>query len=143
MKPIKQAFRADHAVPISKAIRAGDFVFTSAYGPWLFDPRNLTFDEAGVMLDDGTGNRSMPFDEQVHRTFGFIKEALAMAGCSLDDVVNCECWITDPRDFVRFNAIYETYFTKDPPVRSIFPMRFNFMCKVEMKVVAYNPLTGR
>jgi hypothetical protein len=33
MKPIKQAFRADHAVPISKAVRAGDFVFTSAYGP--------------------------------------------------------------------------------------------------------------
>ena len=41
----------------------------------------------------------------------------------LDDVVNCECWITDPRDFVAFNKIYETYFTKDPPVRSIFPMR--------------------
>jgi len=50
----------------------------------------------------------MPFDEQVHRTFGFIKEALAMAGCGLDDVVNCECWITDPRNFVPFNAIYET-----------------------------------
>ena len=82
------------------------------------------------MLDDGTGNASMPFDEQVHRTFGFIKEALAMAGCTLDDVVNCECWITDPRDFVRFNAIYETYFVKDPPVRSIFPMRFNFIVRV-------------
>jgi 2-iminobutanoate/2-iminopropanoate deaminase len=139
---MKQAFRADHAVPISKAVRAGDFVFTSAYGPWLFDPRNLTFDAAGNMLDDGTGNKDMPFAEQVHRTFGFIKEALGMAGSTLDDVVNCECWITDPRDFVAFNKIYETYFTKDPPVRSIFPMRFNFMCKVEMKVVAYKPLKG-
>jgi 2-iminobutanoate/2-iminopropanoate deaminase len=137
---MKQAFPASHAVPISKAIRAGDFVFTSAYGPWLFDPRNVTFDAAGNILDDGTGKGSMPFDEQVHRTFDFIKEALAVAGCTLEDVVSCECWLTDPRDFVPFNAIYNTYFSKDPPVRCIFPMRFMFACKVEMKVIAYKPL---
>ena len=139
---MKQAFQADHAVPISKAIRAGDFVFTSAYGPWLFDPRDLTFDDAGNILDDGTAKGSMGFEDQVHLTFGFIKEALAVAGCTLDDVVNCECWITDPRDFVAFNAIYKTYFKTAPPVRSVFPMRFNFNCKVEMKAVAYKPLTA-
>ena len=94
---MKQAFPASHAVPISKAIRAGDFVFTSAYGPWLFDPVDVTFDDAGNIIDDGTGNRSMPFEEQVHRTFGFVNEALAVAGCTLDDVVNSECWLTDPR----------------------------------------------
>jgi len=137
---MKQAFQADHAVPISKAVRAGDFVFTSAYGPWLFNPVNVTFDEAGNIIDDGTGNQAMPFEEQVHRTFDFVKEALAVAGCTLDDVVNCECWLTDPRDFVAFNAIYKTYFKAAPPVRSIFPMRFMFTCKVEMKVVAYKPL---
>jgi 2-iminobutanoate/2-iminopropanoate deaminase len=139
---MKQAFQADHAVPISKAVRAGDFVFTSAYGPWLFNPVNVTFDEAGNIIDDGTGNQAMPFEEQVHRTFDFVKEALAVAGCTLDDVVNCECWLTDPRDFVAFNAIYKNYFKAAPPVRSIFPMRFMFTCKVEMKVVAYKPLTA-
>jgi enamine deaminase RidA (YjgF/YER057c/UK114 family) len=139
---MKQAFQADHAVPISKAVRAGDFVFTSAYGPWLFNPVNVTFDAAGNIIDDGTGNQAMPFEEQVHRTFDFVKEALAVAGCTLDDVVNCECWLTDPRDFVAFNAIYKTYFKAAPPVRSIFPMRFMFTCKVEMKVVAYRPLTA-
>ena len=55
---MKQAFPIDHAVPISKAIRAGDFVFTSAFGPWLFDPRNITYDEAGNIIDDGTGRQS-------------------------------------------------------------------------------------
>ena len=139
---MKKTFPIDHAVPISKTVRAGDFIFTSAFGAWLFDPRNLTFDEAGNILDDGTGLGSMSFEEQVHRTFGFIKEALAVAGCTLDDVVNTECWLTDPRDFVAFNAIYKAYFTAEPPVRSIFPMRFMFNCKVEMKVVAYKPLTA-
>ena len=83
---MKQAFPIDHAVPISKAIRAGDFVFTSAFGPWLFDPRNITYDDADNIIDDGTGNLSMPFEEQVHRTFGYIKEALVVAGCTLDDL---------------------------------------------------------
>jgi 2-iminobutanoate/2-iminopropanoate deaminase len=139
---MKQTFPIDHNVPISKAVRAGDFVFTSAFGPWLFDPKNVTFDEAGNILDDGTGLGGMPFDEQVHKTLGFIKDALGVASCGLDDVINSECWITDPRDFVPFNKIYATYFTKDPPVRCIFPMRFNFNCKVEMKVIAYKPLKG-
>ena len=139
---MKQAFPADHAVPISKAIRAGDFVFTSAYGPWLFNPVDVTFDDAGNIIDDGTGNSSMPFEEQVHRTFDFVKAALAVADCTLDDVVSSECWLTDPRDFVAFNRIYNTYFKSAPPVRSIFPMRFMFPCKVEMKVVAYKPLTA-
>ncbi len=137
---MKIAYPAHPEVPISKAVRAGDFVFTSAYGPWTFDPANVSFDAAGRVISDGTGNEAMPFDEQVHRTFGFIKSALAAADCSLDDVVNSECWLSDARDFNAFNAIYKTYFTKDPPVRSVFPIQFMFLCKVELKVVAYRPL---
>jgi enamine deaminase RidA (YjgF/YER057c/UK114 family) len=139
---MKKAFPADHAVPISKAVRAGDFVYTSAYGPWVFDPTKLTYDDAGVLIDDGTGNKDMPFDQQVHKTFDFVKAALAIAGCTLDDVIKSECWLTDQRDFGAFNAIYKTYFKKDPPVRSIFPMRFNFCCRVEIQVTAYKPLKG-
>lgn len=139
---MKQAYPVSHAVPISKAMRAGDFVFTSAYGPWVFDPLDVTFDESGDIIDDGTGNGSMPFDQQVHRTFDFVKEALAVAGCTLDDVVSSECWLSDARDFAAFNAIYKSYFTNDPPVRSVFPMKFMFACKVEIKVVAYKPLAG-
>src|SRR5262245_37345591 len=137
---MKQSFPASHAVPISKAIRAGDFVFTSAYGPWLFDPRDVTFDENGRIVSDGSTSQDMPFEEQVHRTFDYVKAALAVAGCTLDDVVSAECWLSDAHDFVAFNAIYKTYFSKDPPVRSIFPMQFMFNCKVEIKVVAYRPM---
>lgn len=136
----KQAYPAHPEVPISKAVRAGDFVYTSAYGPWTFDPRKVTFDAQGRILSDGTDNRNVPFDEQVHRTFGFVKDALAVARCSLDDVVDCQVWLADARDFVRFNEIYRTYFTKDPPVRSVFPIGFMFDVKIEIKVVAYKPL---
>lgn len=136
----KQAHPAHPEVPISKAIRAGDFVFTSAYGPWTFDPRKVTFDKDGRILSDGTDNKNVPFDEQVHRTFGFVKDALAAAHCTLDDVVDCQVWLADARDFVRFNEIYRGYFSKDPPVRSVFPIGFMFDVKIEIKVIAYKPL---
>lgn len=135
----KTAYPAHPTVPISKAVRAGDFVFTSAYGPWTFDPRQVTFGEDGGILDDGTGRGDVSFDDQVRLTFGLIRDALAVAGASLEDVVDCQCWLSDARDFVRFNEIYVEYFTSDPPVRSVFPTAFMFSCKVEIKVVAYSP----
>ncbi|MFO1039603.1 MAG: RidA family protein [Geminicoccaceae bacterium] len=137
---MKQAFPAHPEVPISKAIRAGDFVYTSAYGPWTFDPKKVVFDSDGRILDDGTGRKDVPFAEQVHLTFKMVSEALAVAGCTLEDVVDCQCWLAEARDFVEFNEIYKTYFKHDPPVRSVFPIGFMFNCKVEIKVVAYRPL---
>jgi 2-iminobutanoate/2-iminopropanoate deaminase len=139
---MKRAWPAHPEVPISRAVRAGDFVFTSAYGPWTFDPADVRFDDEGNILDDGTANAGMPFEEQVHRTVGFVRAALAEAGCTLADVVRCECWLADARDFVAFNAIYRTYFPSHPPVRSVFPARFMFGCKVEMQATAYRPLPG-
>jgi enamine deaminase RidA (YjgF/YER057c/UK114 family) len=137
---MRQSWPAGHNVPISRAQRAGDFVLTSAYGPWTFDPLDVTFADDGTILDDGTGLRDMPFDEQVHRTFGFVKENLALADCTLDDVVESRCWLADPRDFVRFNEIYADYFTTSKPVRTVFPTAFMFPCRVEIQVVAYKPL---
>jgi 2-iminobutanoate/2-iminopropanoate deaminase len=135
----KQCFPAHPEVPISKALRAGDFVFTSAYGPWLFDPKAVVFGADGRIADDGSGKADMPFADQVHATIGFIEQALAAANCKLDDVVDCQAWLADARDFVEFNAIYRLYFIKDPPVRSIFEAKFMFSCRIEMKVVAYRP----
>jgi 2-iminobutanoate/2-iminopropanoate deaminase len=138
----KQAFPGAPQVPISKAVRAGDFVFTSAYGGHLFDPVDVTFDAEGRVLSDGSGLEQVAFEKQVHACFGFLKEALAVAGCTLADVVDCQCWLSDARDFVRFNAIYREYFTADPPVRSVFRADFMFGCKVELKAIAYKPLTA-
>ena len=96
---VKTAYPAHPEVPISKAVRAGDFVFTSAYGPWTFDPTKVIHDAEGNVVDDGTGHKDVPFDEQVHLTFEFIREALSLAGCALDDVVDCQVWLADRARF--------------------------------------------
>jgi enamine deaminase RidA (YjgF/YER057c/UK114 family) len=135
-----QFWPARQNVPISKAARAGDFVFTSAVGPWLFDPADVTFGPDGAILDDGTGLRGMEFEEQVERTFGFVEEALAAAGCGLPEVVETRAWLSDARDFVRFNAVYARRMRGHAPVRSVFPTAFMFCCRVEMQMIAYKPL---
>ena len=140
--PRKQAFPGAPQVPISRAVRAGDFVFTSAYGGHIFAPKDVAFDEAGNVLADGSGREGVSLDEQVHACFAMIKGALAAAGCTLKDVVDCQCWLSDRRDFVQFNEIYRQYFTSDPPTRSVFRADFMFACKVELKVVAWKPLAS-
>ncbi|MFO1055813.1 MAG: RidA family protein [Dongiaceae bacterium] len=139
-RPRKQAFPGAPQVPISRAVRAGDFVFTSAYGGHIFDPKDVTFDADGNVLADGSGREGASLAEQVHACFGMIRDALAVAGCTLDDVVDCQCWLADRRDFVAFNEIYRQYFTADPPTRSVFRADFMFACKVELKVVAWKPV---
>ena len=113
------------ALPFCQATKAGGFVFVSG---------QVAMNPEGEIVDGGIVT-------QTHQTMRNVIAILEKAGCTLDDVVNSECWLSDPREFVPFNAIYKTYFTKDPPVRSVFPSQFMFGCKVEMKVVAYKPLT--
>ena len=109
----------------SQAVRSGSLVFVS--GQLAIDP------ETGTMSPEDIA-------EQTDRVLRNLNAIVGTAGATLADVVKCECWLTDPRDFRAFNAIYKTYFSKDPPVRSVFPMRFMFTCKVEMQVIAYKPL---
>jgi len=139
---MRQSWRAHPEVPISRAVRAGNLVVTSAYGPWTFDPRKVVFAPDGAILDDGEGLKDMPFDEQVHRTFGFVTGALEVVGCGLADVIEARVWLADARDFVRFNEIYAAYFPTDPPARSVFPSGFMFCCRLEMQATAWRPPSG-
>lgn len=138
---MRQTFIGQPEVPISRAVRVGNLVYTSAYGPWTFDPANVVLDAEGRVVSDGSGLEAMLFEEQVHRTFGFVSVALEAAGCTLDDVVRMECWIADLRDFVVFNRVYADYFPRERPVRSVFPTAFAFACKVEMQATAWRPAT--
>ncbi len=43
---------------------------------------------------------------------------LAVAGSTLERVVKCTVFLTDIKDYAAMNAVYATYFPKDPPARS-------------------------
>ena len=125
--------------PISRAVRAGDFVITSAFGDHAFRPEDVVYDQGGIVIADGSDVRQRSFAEEVRGTIRTVEEALGLAGCALADVVDVQVWLRDPRDFAEFNRIYAEYFQANQPVRSVFRADFMFDCRIEIKAIAYRP----
>lgn len=119
----KQVFGASH-VPLSPAVRAGDFVFISGQVPVRPD---------GTMEDGG-------IEPQTRQVLENVKAALALAGATMDQVVKTTVWIEDARDFGGMNKVYGTYFPKDPPARTTAESRLMVDIKVEIEAVAYSPV---
>ncbi len=119
----KQCFGSSH-VPLSPAVRAGDFVYVSGQVP---------VDASGKVVAGGIAEQT----EQVMRN---IEAALALAGCELSDVVKTQVFLEDARDFAAFNAVYAKFFPADPPARTTVEARLMIDIKVEIEAVAYKPL---
>jgi 2-iminobutanoate/2-iminopropanoate deaminase len=128
--------------PISRAVRAGDFVLTSAFGCYIPEHEDQVFTAEGIPLSTGKHRKSYSFADEVHGTFKMLSEALALANCKLSDVVDCQVWLKDARDFAELNRIYIQYFTHTRPVRSVFHNHFMMEYRIEMKMMAYKPPGG-
>jgi len=109
---------------LSKAIRAGDFVFLTGQIPM----------RDGVPMTDGT------VKEQTRAILDDITDTLAEAGCSRDDVVKSMVWLRERADFPGFNEIYGEYFPVKPPTRSAIVSDLLVDARVEVEVMAYRPL---
>jgi 2-iminobutanoate/2-iminopropanoate deaminase len=121
---MKQVFGASH-VPLSPAVRAGDFIFISGQVP--------TGPE-GSVADGG-------IEPQTRQVLENVKAALALAGAGMEHVVKTTVFLEDARDFGGMNKVYATYFPKEPPTRSTLECRLMIDIKVEIEAVAYMPLT--
>ena len=133
-------FESSAPVPISLAVRAGDFVFVSGLGDHFFNPEEVTFDSNGNVRDDGSGLGNASIEEQTRTTLRQVERVLKPAGCSLEDVVDVTVWLKDPRDFIGFNNAYKEFFSRVQPVRAVLRNEFMFKTKIEIKVIAYKPL---
>lgn len=119
---IKQVFGTAH-VPLSPAVRAGDMIYISGQVPAGAD---------GKIVE---GN----IETQTQQVLENIKAALALAGATLEDVVKTTVWLEDARDFGRMNAVYASYFPKEPPARTTVESRLMIDIKIEIEAIAYLP----
>jgi enamine deaminase RidA (YjgF/YER057c/UK114 family) len=136
----KIAYGSEPGFPISLAMRAGDFVFTSAQADHGFDPAEVVYDEKGLVVSDGNKLPPRSMADETRATLRNLEASLAEAGCTFDDVVDSSVWLRDPRDFHEMNKAYAEFFKRDCPTRSIFRIDFMFDCRIEIKVTAYKPL---
>lgn len=109
-------------VPLSSAIRAGDFLFVSG---------QLSFDDSGALV-------GRDIDAQTHQVMARLRAILQTAGIDLDRVVKTNVWLTDKADFASFNAVYREYFPNRPPARSTVISELLVVgARVEIDAVAY------
>jgi len=108
---------------LSKAIRAGDFVFLTGQIP----------------MKDGAPLTTGSIEDQTRAVLDDITATLAEAGCKRADVVKAMVWLRDRADFPGFNAVYAEYFPTEPPARSAVVSDLLVDCRVEVEVVAYRP----
>jgi 2-iminobutanoate/2-iminopropanoate deaminase len=92
-------------VPLSQAIKAGDWVFAS--GQLGFDPRTGRLAEGGIKAET----------RQVCEN---LKAVLEAAGSSLARVVKVTIYLADLGELMAMNEVFSGYFPKDPPARTTF-----------------------
>lgn len=111
-------------LPFSPAIRAGDFVYTSGQ---VAMKANGEIEYGGI-------------EAQTRTTIANVEKVLAMAGCTLADVIKVTVWLDDTRDFWTFNRVYQEYFGDPAPARSCVQSAMMVDCKIEIEAIAYKPL---
>lgn len=141
-RPLKIGYGSEPGFPISMAMRAGDFVFTSAQGDHGFNPPDVVYSANGLVISDGNTLPPRSMADETRATLRHVEATLKEAGCTLDDVVDTSVWLRDPRDFAEMNRVYAEFFKHNQPTRSIFRIDFMFDCRIEVKVTAYKPLTA-
>ena len=109
---------------LSKAIRAGDFIFLTGQIPMM----------NGEPMTTGT------IEDQTRVILEDIKATLEEAECKMDDIVKSMIWLRERADFPGFNKIYGDYFPTEPPARSAIVSELLVDVRVEIEVIAYKPV---
>ena len=92
-------------VPLSQAIKAGDWVYAS--GQLGMDPRTGRLAEGGIKAET----------RQVCEN---LKAVLEAAGSSLAKVVKVTIYLADLGELMAMNEVFNAYFPVDPPARTRF-----------------------
>jgi reactive intermediate/imine deaminase len=110
-------------LPRSLATRAGDLVFVSG---------QVARKEDGSIVTGG-------IEAQARQTLQNVAHVLALAGCSLEDIVKTTIWLQDARDFDEFNRVYAEFFPGNKPSRSTLQATNMVGTKIEIEAIAYKP----
>src|SRR5579872_1994360 len=112
--------------PYSPAVRAGDFLYVSGQVP--VDPET---------------NKPVLGDIQVEtrQVLGNIKVILEGCGASVADVVKCQVYLTDVKEFAAMNEVYAEFFGEAKPARTTVAIAALPLpgAKIEIDAIAYVP----
>ena len=109
MKRIIETSGAPKAVgPYSQAIEINGTLYISGQVP--IDPETMQVVEGGIK-------------EQTLQVLKNIGAILKAANYQYTDVVKSTCFLSDIKNFAAMNAIYESFYSINPPARSTFAVK--------------------
>jgi 2-iminobutanoate/2-iminopropanoate deaminase len=122
----KQVIKTDKVpparVPLSQAVKVGDWVFAS--GQLGNDPRTGKLAAGGIQAET----------RQVCEN---LKAVLEAGGSSLERVVQVTIYMKDLGELMAMNEVFSQYFPKDPPARTTFECsRLVADARVEIEAIA-------
>ena len=123
LRPENLEFQPRPTFPYSPGARGGDMVFTAGQVAW---------DHTGEVTAIGDVRA------QTIQTLANVKAVLEEGGATLDDVVKCNVYLKNMKDFQTMNEEFAKVFPNNPPARTTVqtPMADPEML-VEIEAIAY------
>jgi 2-aminomuconate deaminase len=115
--------------------RAGDFIFVSA-----ISSRRVDNSFVGAALRPN-GTAFLDIRQQTRAVIENIRDILASAGATLDDLVQVTCFLLNMNDFEGYNEVYNEFFSFEGPTRTtvaVHQLPHPYIA-IEMNAVAYKP----
>ena len=107
--------------PYSQAVQAGNMLFVSGQIP--IDPATGEFVGSDITT-------------QTNQSLTNIKNILAAAGYTMNDVVKTTVLLSDIADFAAMNGVYATFFTENMPARVCYEVaKLPMGAKVEIDAI--------
>jgi 2-iminobutanoate/2-iminopropanoate deaminase len=128
-QPVRRAIRPEKApntgLPFSPGVLVGNTLYIS--GHLGRDP------VSGQLVTGGV-------EAETRLSLANIREVLLAADMDFRDVTYVTAYITDFKEFERFNSVYREYFPSDPPARATVQVAaLNAGARVELQMIAAKP----
>ena len=115
--------------PYSPAVRAGDFLYISGQIP----------------VDPETNKPVLgEIQSETRQVLSNIKRILEGCGASVSDVVKCQVYLTDVKEFAAMNEVYAEFFGEAKPARTTIGVAALPLpgAKIEIDAIAYAPYSS-
>lgn len=121
--PEQLNFQPRPTYPYSPGTRGGNMVFTAGQVAWGSDGNIV-----------GIGD----IEAQTRQTLSNVEAVLKEGGADWSDVLKCNVYLKDMKDFQKMNKIFNELFPDNPPARTTVqtPMAEEIML-IEIEAVAY------
>ncbi len=103
LRPANLSFQPRPTYPYSPGTRGGDYVYTAGQVAW---------NDKGEIVGIGDVRA------QTRQVLSNIESILREGGASMSDVLKCNVYLADIRDFQAMNEEFAKAFPTDPPART-------------------------